>query len=389
VLGGNPPKTWDWVENSAGGQSPIYGMGWQPEPSRLGHGISHGRPRYEGVGQGGNQYTEILLLQPGAGSFPDWKHHWQKLGEGGSAAVRQAADDAVAHTRFDYHNDALRLNEVQSDLAIHNRKAVEWHANRDPFAPVALQVKRDMTQPLPYPMEDSYLDYLLARVALEWARSGKPALELASPHAISHGPPGKRGTNMDIDKLDHLMHKMVAPRLERLGRRMGGMADDTRMPQKELDDMQRQYASMVGREGDDWAGMAARAIDAVIPAGRSGRASYQLGPTLRTVERGLAVGDTDAMRDYAQRMFRNVARLHMPEGDDWLAAADRALVDSWPMVQRTVDAGHAYDAAKAKIVGAATPPVSRRYLPSDEMRRRIIEQGIGASVLAPLLMQDE
>jgi hypothetical protein len=34
----------------------------------------------------------------------------------------------------------------------------------------------------------------------------------------------------------------------------------------------------------------------------------------------------------------------------------------------------------------ATP--GRRYLMSDEMRRRLIEGGVGASLLAPLLMQD-
>lgn len=33
-------------------------------------------------------------------------------------------------------------------------------------------------------------------------------------------------------------------------------------------------------------------------------------------------------------------------------------------------------------------PAGRRYLMSDEMRRRLIESGVGASVLAPLLMQE-
>jgi len=31
----------------------------------------------------------------------------------------------------------------------------------------------------------------------------------------------------------------------------------------------------------------------------------------------------------------------------------------------------------------------RRYLMSDEMRRRLIQQGVGASLLAPLLLQEE
>lgn len=395
VLGGNAPKSWEWVENSAGGQSPIYEMGWQREPSRLGMGISHGNPRYSGVSQGGDQYTELLLLQPGAGSMP-WKHHWNNLGEGSSAAVRQAANDAVAHARFDYHNDALRLNEVQSDLAIYNRKAREAgpplsdDADVDDADVQAYLMEQGVgAQELPFPMEDSYLDYLLARVGLEWARSGKPAIELASPQAISRGVAGKRGTGMDIDKLDHLMHKMVAPRLERLGRRMGGMVDDTRMPQKDLDDLQRQYASLVDREGDQWRSMADAAIDARIPPGRSGRASYQLGPTLNGVERGLLVNDTDAMRDWAQRMFRNVAREHMGPDADWLSAADRAAVDAWPHLERMVEANRAYSAAKSQIQGAPSANVSRRYLPSDEMRKRILTSGIGASLMAPLLMQEE
>jgi len=416
VLGGNPPKKTHWVENSAGGQSPVYEMAWQSEPSRLGLGISHGNPLYGAVSQGGDQYTELLLLQPGAGAMP-WKHHWNKLGEGPfGRQVRQAANDAVAHARFDYHNDALRLNEVQSDLAIHNRKVREEN-NAGTFAwdpdylddldrrGIAYTLRDDGSllvhgdpdltdkgnwQPtIPFPMEDSYLDYLLARVGLEWARSGKPAIELASPQAISRGVAGKRGTNMDIDKLDHLMHKMVAPRLERMGRRMGGMVDDTRLPQKALDDLQRQYASLVDREGDNWRSMADAAIDAHIPPGRSGRASYQLGPTLNGVERGLLVNDTDAMRDWAQRMFRNVAREHMGPDADWLSAADRAAVDAWPHLERTVEANRAYSAAKAQIQGAPSANVSRRYLPSDEMRKRILTSGIGASLLAPMAMEGE
>jgi hypothetical protein len=44
-------------------------------------------------------------------------------------------------------------------------------------------------------------------------------------------------------------------------------------------------------------------------------------------------------------------------------------------------------AATQPALATATPP-AKRYLMSDEMRRRLIEGGVGASLLAPLLMQD-
>jgi hypothetical protein len=49
--------------------------------------------------------------------------------------------------------------------------------------------------------------------------------------------------------------------------------------------------------------------------------------------------------------------------------------------RKAVHRGRQYGASQ-------TPPPAKRYLMSDEMRRRLIESGVGASVLAPLLMQE-
>jgi hypothetical protein len=48
-----------------------------------------------------------------------------------------------------------------------------------------------------------------------------------------------------------------------------------------------------------------------------------------------------------------------------------------------------WDRLARRLADQATPPPGRRFTMSDEMRRRIIEQGIPASVLAPLLMQQD
>jgi len=42
----------------------------------------------------------------------------------------------------------------------------------------------------------------------------------------------------------------------------------------------------------------------------------------------------------------------------------------------------------ARMAGYESPPPGRRYLMSDEMRKRILMQGIGASLLAPMMRED-
>ena len=95
---------------------PVY----QDEASRLGEGVAHGDPKYPGYGHGGSDYKELLLTQPGAGKH-QYENHWT----GAATNYTNANEDAVAHARFDTHGDALRINELQSDLGIYNRQMRE------------------------------------------------------------------------------------------------------------------------------------------------------------------------------------------------------------------------------------------------------------------------
>jgi hypothetical protein len=81
--------------------------------------------------------------------------------------------------------------------------------------------------------------------------------------------------------------------------------------------------------------------------------------------------------------------------DDAERIANQRIGEVLHDVQRMKEMSHAQSRVRDRVERAAarryeaaqseTAPPGRRYLMSDEMRRRIIEQGIGASLLAPLL----
>jgi hypothetical protein len=101
-------------------------------PSQIGEGVAHGQPVYDSYSQGGKDYKEVLLLQPGADG-KDFGTHW-----GGHPDVR-GTKQAVAHLRFDTHGDALRINELQSDLVVlchecHSRHHGVMHKTWDQVA---------------------------------------------------------------------------------------------------------------------------------------------------------------------------------------------------------------------------------------------------------------
>lgn len=100
----------------------------QDAPSNLGAGVAHGAPRFEQYGQGGENYSELLLIDPDkpARMLPA-PHHFHKDYPGafldtGRANKEAASYGTVAHARFDTHGDALRINELQSDLGILNNR---------------------------------------------------------------------------------------------------------------------------------------------------------------------------------------------------------------------------------------------------------------------------
>ena len=360
--------------------------------SRLGRGVSHGPPRYEQYGQGGQEYTELLLTQPGAerllapphaGTDPEFQvaprvnygSHWS-----------DDTKDAVVHARFDTHGDALRINELQSDLGIHNRKAREYAAQNPQTAIVDGQhvVQNDpAAQGLPFPLEDAWADLLIKRLALEAARKGHRAIEVASPRAIAD----KVGGN--IDNYEHFYGKVVPGALERLGRKMGGLVEDAAAASQEpVPGGYGPHRSRAVSLAEDLLADAGAYADGLV-GGRQGTYTHGYGveKLADAIRRG---GNTQSAAD---ELYQNMIEHAVYKG--WPEQAARTLVGGqMPKLMRMADDLANAEASRAALRNLETfhgvpdtpsAPPGRRYLMSDEMRRRLIEQGVGASLLAPLL----
>jgi hypothetical protein len=356
-------------------------LDYQDEASRLGAGRAHGDPKYATYGQGGDRYTEILLTQPGARAG-EYGNHWRRA----ATSSTDAAEDAVAHARSDTHGDALRINELQSDLGIHNRKVREATAREEAMGPEAgAHYRNTEGSELPFPLEDAWSDLLIKRLALEAARKGHRAIEVASPRAIAD----KVGGN--IENYEHFYGKVVPGALERLGRKMGGLSpDDSGAPAARLTEESPQYAynqtfrdqmqAATGQEGlgpNFWRLYSGMRYDSLPPSQQA--ITYDRFGGSHPVSQAEG-GAPQEMYDYlhglglppeqAQRITSQAMYLAPHNARDMHSLAVREQLES---------------------VGRLTrQPVSdnpRRYIMSDEMRRRIIEGGIGASLLAPLASQ--
>jgi hypothetical protein len=332
---------------------------------------------YEMYGQGGKDYSELLVLQPGAASSGFDSPHF-------SGALSQ---DAVAHARYDTHGDALRINELQSDLGIHNRRARERPASDVPEDWLVEDHHIDPNKPsseeLPFPLEDAWSDLLIKRLALEAARKGHRAIEVASPRAIAD----KVGGN--IDNYEHFYGKVVPGALERLGRKMGGLADAT--------PTRMEGAREIGGRLMEENARALRDMDEAIGY-ETGPGDYGVGlPIVADIGRGMSALDEMSYRPapgtgapgsrmrFAADLPANIeelARMVGPENmNEWMLRAREAVA-----AQRRAEQATFRAAAIEDKMRQPAPP--RRYIMSDEMRRRLIEGGVGASLLAPLLMQD-
>lgn len=415
ILGGRPQigRETVWPEDSSR-PSHASVVERQSEPSPLGGGVSHGKPQYESYGQGGKDYSELLLIQPGA-QGERFGSHWM----GGVSRGDLPNAGAVAHARFDTHGDALRINELQSDLGIHNRKAREGSLparqqlpseSDSDYADAMLEeghavdwdddgnVVVSPKTGLPFPLEDAWSDLLIKRLALEAARKGHRAIEIASPRAIAD----KVGGN--IDNYEHFYGKVVPGALERLGRKMGGLVDDT------ASTVRPSYTdvleSLWKRGPDEWA--AANAFDRIQEMERSLNARFPSGKPYGRVGMGETVGHVvlDAPWDPSLTMKEATHLRDVLWGD--FERAGHSFEDAERLANAKI--GEVlYDASKMKELSrqhhtmgqqlerkaeairntqAGTPP-GRRYIMSDEMRKRILTQGIGASLLAPVAAEEE
>jgi hypothetical protein len=354
--------------------------------------VSHGSPKYEEYGHGGQDYTEILVRQPGATGTP-YGNHWSNV-DGGDRAV----NSTVAHARFDTHGDALRINELQSDLGIHNRKVREAAANYKsppeqlPGESNAAYLDRSQEQGyvmqrgddgrwiwandpkqqgIPFPLEDAWSDLLIKRLALEAAQKGHRAIEVASPRAIADKVGG------DIDNYEHFYGKVVPGALERLGRKMGGLVDDTdpaaisaaRRATGDVDAYERidriaELAQVPGLENRSSA-----------VASHANRRLGDLGQALWWQNRP---GGPPQGISEIQTMQKNMAEI-LSE----IVGPER-MNEMYLRAQEIAAAHAAHRHALNQVIGTPFPtqinPAGRRYLMSDEMRRRIIQEGIPAAV---------
>jgi hypothetical protein len=289
-------------------------------------------------------------------------NHWSNV-DGGDRAV----DSTVAHARFDTHGDALRINELQSDLGIHNRKAREAIApprqepNESDYA-YAMRLEDQgydfdiddhgrVTVPspknsLPFPLEDAWADLLIKRIALEAAGKGHRAIEVASPRAIAD----KVGGN--IDNYEHFYGKVVPGALERLGRKMGGLSAES--PAQTSWTMGPWESEMAAIGGE-----VARAIPT------SSTQAYR--SLMHLYAAGEAPGKIKAA---AEKLASTVPPAYAHEMPEYVSLAQRegAVRRAWSEAKREYN-----------YMDAILPP-NKRYIMSDEMRRRIIQEGIPAAV---------
>ncbi len=338
-----------------------------PQPLGRAGGAVFGPPRYATYSQGGDDYSELLLLQPGAAGR-EFRSHWDH-------------ENAVAHARYDTHGDALRINELQSDLGIHNRKIRE--IENGPKRPVDPQT--------PFPLEDDWAEILIKRLALEAARQGHRAIEVASPRAIADTVGG------NIDNYEHFYGKVVPGAIERLGRKMSGLAearvglDAGRSPYPTYNElairMNRRAADAIDdavNRANGWAGRLAGQESVNLPFRDmvDSMISNYLDLS-REEEAAHLLGQAQEVHD---RLIRTAVRNGYPE-----EAAKTLIARAMPGVMRDAENAAALWDARAELDdlafsldrprqrGAVAP--GRRYIMSDEMRKRILRDGIGMSVM--------
>jgi hypothetical protein len=229
-------------------------------------------------------------------------------------------------------------------------------------------------QGIPFPLEDSWSDLLIKRLALEAARKGHHAIEVASPRSIAD----KVGGN--IENYEHFYGKVVPGALERLGRKMGGLVEDvppTPIPTNRQA-MDAAYYEIVNRSDVPGLDNRASAVQS-----RARQLMSMLGAQTHRLNAGhFNDGGEATMKTVLHNMADDLAGIVGPErmNEMYLQANEVAAAHAARM--------HAINMGVEDVENVQRP-AGRRYIMSDEMRRRLIEQGVGASVLAPLTMQED
>ena len=410
----------------------------------LGRPAQLGGARFSGASEGlGENYRVQLLMQ---GRQPktwddnaEWRGgHWTEF------------PGTIAHMRTRDVGDALRINELQSDIRNQNVEelAQQKELHEDQFDAVMHGMPIWPTSQIP--LYDAYPEVLLKSALLDAAQGGKRALEIPPlssigqyvgmrPEGIKHVYGGQvpntlmrvaRPLGGLIDAVPATRQARLTPELDALIARHNYLLDQSETLQGRVNDASDNVLRMAGLidESGNWPGIAqGEAIMSMvrgkneIPRHRGDLAGLlhnlawqralveafdkfkgQRGPGFYGAAqrwRGFmnARNHVDMPRAIAEMtprmpaIMREVelasqanqqARLLDIERRHLTRQANRQFVG-----QAMVDLRgemHRYPGAAGEI-----PAPSRRLEISDDMRRRIIQQGIGLGILAPLLSPQE
>lgn len=342
----------------------------------IGESTPSARTIFGDYGQGGDDYREVLLLQPGAVG-KNYQSHWNEV---------FGANNAVAHARFDTHGDALRINELQSDLGIHNRKAREAAAG---FIAGGGSPDYAPRNDLPFPLEDAWADLLIKRLALEAARQGHRAIEVASPASV-FAKTGNRGdAAASLARMEHFYGKVVPGAVERLGQRMGGLAEE------QVEQLGPRLRYELPFNGGELVAEPRGAADRIFR-----REFPQSGPMPAfDVDPGMAYNKLEwayshkpeSVGEYATLLQFALAN-RLKSGGMEIEEATRVAGQRMPEIVRLAEEqarrADAYDRVQELRDAQAAQPgwspsrleAGRRYIMSDEMRKRILTEGIPAAV---------
>lgn len=302
-----------------------------------------------------SDYTEILITQPGAHgvTLPMHKKKPDNAWQFGSHYGE--APEAVAHIRFARHGDAMRLHELQSDLANEKmrRKGHGWF----PGEPT-----------LDFPLEDAYMQMLLSRLAMQSARSGLRDIELPFGAQVAMASRGNRQNMLS------LYDNKIPSAMRSVAKRLGG-ADEMRS------DYYREAAAASNIRGAAERSMSELTASLAEELGVSEDEAYDVAIDLAAAFEG-GVDHGGFLRKRAKDRiemllgWRGVAA----NGDDVIARlapkAHAAGADSergWAM--QDVESG----------AHAGGPRVTFRMSP--EMMRNLLERGAPASVLGAAALQ--
>jgi hypothetical protein len=196
---------------------------------------------------------------------------------------------------------------------------------------------------------------------------------------------------MDPDRARHVYDKLLPGHLERLGRKMGGMTPvATKRGPEPVTGSPYDITAAEAKVRDQFADLSAEANQYMKPDSKLLKSDG----LIRRLEQAVRSGE-DAV-PHAERLKLNML-IHASDSG-WPAEAAEIAVDrTMPGIMRRVEnyaharnQRNAIAQLSAETEPAFSPPAEpgRAYEMSEEIFRRILTQGIGASLLAPMAMEE-